>query len=176
MGFLKNLLVEEIPEEVPMMNEDLYMEEEMDVEVNTDSVSQDNLIGDIYNQNDLSDLSKSIFKVEELINSLPKEMPNETKKATVLSILSSFGLTVDEVIEDGQMRDSVVRAALNAIVDENKEVISDNNIAIEKKKTEIQDLEKDNAERETVMENTEDKIEAEMKRISDLIIFIGGAK
>ena len=37
MGFLKKLLVEEIPEEIPVYDEELYMEDTV-VEVNTDSV------------------------------------------------------------------------------------------------------------------------------------------
>ena len=62
MGFLKKFLVEEIePEE-------LVYEEQLDtyvdvVDVNTNNVTQENLITDIYNQNELSDLSKSIFKI-----------------------------------------------------------------------------------------------------------------
>lgn len=176
MGFLKKLLVEEIPEDVSVYDEELYMEEETVVEVNTDSVSQDNLVSDIYNQNNLSDLSKSIFKVEELVNSLPKEMPSDTKKATVLSILSSFGLTVDEVASDGVSRKEMLDAALDEITTENENVIANNNMEIEHKKQEIQELEKDNANRESIIKNTEDKIEIETKRISDLIAFIGGGK
>lgn len=176
MGFLKKLLVEEIPEDVSVYDDELYMEEETVVEVNTDSVSQDNLISDIYNQNNLSDLSKSIFKVEELVNSLPKEMPSDTKKATVLSILSSFGLTVDEVASDGVSRKEMLDAALDEITTENENVIANNNMEIEHKKQEIQELEKDNANRESIIKNTEDKIEIETKRISDLIAFIGGGK
>ena len=175
MGILKRFLIEEIPEDVPEFDEELYMEEET-VEVNTNSVSQDNLVSDIYNQNNLSDLSKSIFKVEELVNSLPKEMPNDTKKATVLSILTSFGLTVDEVVADGTSRKTMLNAALNEIATENKDVVSNNNRDIELKKQEIQELEKDNASRETVIKNTENKIEIETKRISDLIAFVGGEK
>lgn len=176
MGFLKKLLVEEIPEEIPVYDEELYMEEETVVEVNTDSVSQDNLVVDIYNQNNLSDLSKSIFKVEELINSLPKEMPSDTKKATVLSILGSFGLTVNEVVADGISRKDMLNAALDEITTDNENVIAENNTNIEFKKQEIQKLEKDNADRESVIKNTEDKIKIETKRISDLIVFIGGEK
>jgi len=176
MGFLKKLLVEEIPEEIPVYDEELYMEEETVVEVNTDSVSQDNLVADIYNQNNLSDLSKSIFKVEELINSLPKEMPSDTKKATVLSILGSFGLTVNEVVADGISRKDMLNAALDEITTDNENVIAENNTNIEFKKQEIQKLEKDNADRESVIKNTEDKIKIETKRISDLIVFIGGEK
>ena len=175
MGFLKKLLVEEIPNEVPEYDDELYMEETV-VEVNTDSVSQENLVSDIYSQNSLSDLSKSIFKVEELINSLPKEMPSDTKKATVLSILGSFGLTVDEVIADGISRKDMLNAALDEIITDNENVIAVNNTNIELKKQEIQELEKDNANRESVIKNTEDKIAIETKRISDLIAFVGGEK
>ena len=174
MGLLKNLFLEEVQEDPLITNEELYMEDE--VEVNTESVSQDNLIEDIYNQNALSDLSKSIFKVEQTINSLPKEMPNDTKKATVLTILSNFGLTVDEIVEDGYSRQAIIRSALNAIVEENESAISTNKTIIEQKKMEIQELEKDNANRETVIKNTEDKVELELKRISDLVAFIGGEK
>ena len=171
MGFLKNLLVEEIPVEVSYDNYDTYAD---DIDVNTENVTQENLISDIYNQNDLSDLSKSIFKIEELINSLPKEMPNETKKTTVLSMLSIFGLTVDEVIEDGNDRLSIIQVALDSITDENNTVIDNNNASIEEKKLEIQDLEKDNSDRCLVIKNAEDKIESEVKRIEGLIKFIGG--
>lgn len=173
MGLLKNLFLEEVQEAPILTDEELYLEE---VEVNTELVSQDNLIEDIYNQNALSDLSKSIFKVEQTINSLPKEMPNDTKKATVLTILSNFGLTVDEIVEDGYSRQTIIRSALNAIVEENESAILTNKTIIEQKKLEIQELEKDNANRESVIKNTEDKIELELKRISDLVTFIGGEK
>ena len=174
MGLLKNLFLEEVQEAPILTDEEMYLEDE--VEVNTELVSQDNLIEDIYNQNALSDLSKSIFKVEQTINSLPKEMPNDTKKATVLTILSNFGLTVDEIVEDGYSRQTIIRSALNAIVEENESAISTNKTIIEQKKMEIQELEKDNANRESVIKNTEDKIELELKRISDLVTFIGGEK
>lgn len=175
MGKLRNLFFEEV-EETPVIYEEDYMVEEDYVDVNTENITQDNLIADIYTQNELSDLSKSIFKVEELINSLPKEMPNETKKITVLSILTSFGLTVDEVVDDGKKRSSLVKAALVEITDENNDVINNNNANIEQKKLEIQDLEKDNVDRSVVIKNTEDKVESEIKRIEDLIKFIDGGK
>ena len=148
MGLLKNFFVEEIKEENEFIPDDIYLEEEVDV--NTESVSQDNLIEDIYNQNELSDLSKSIF--------------------------SSFGLTLDEVIEDGENRKTIINAALSSIASDNESVITENNVNIEQKKREIQELEKDNSDRMTIIKNTEDKIEVELKRISDLITFIGGEK
>ena len=175
MGLLERMgLVERIEEE-PVIYEEDYMVEEY-VDVNTENITQDNLITDIYNQNELSDLSKSIFKIEELINSLPKEMPNETKKTTVLSMLSIFGLTVDEVLADGEQRSCYIKAALTSITDENNEVINNNNASIEQKKLEIQDLEKDNADRIIVIKNAENKVETEIERINGLIKFLIGGK
>lgn len=174
MGKLRNLFLEEVNEPEQEMFYDEPCMTEVNIDVNTDNVTQENLITDIYNQNELSDLSKSIFKVEELINSLPKEMPNETKRATVLSILSSFGLTVDEVVDDGENRKAIIASALTSIIDENTNVINDNNVDIEQKKLEIQNLEKDNSDRSNVIKDTEDKIELETKRIEELIKFIGG--
>ena len=172
MGFL-DLFVEKVPEE-NFVTGDFSIDYENDVDASTDNVTQENLINDIYNQNGLSDLSKSIFKIEELINSLPKEMPNETKKATVLSMLSIFGLTVDEVITDGHERCAMIASALSTIITENNNVITSNNELIEQKKLEIQDLEKDNADRTIVIKDTDDKIEEELKRIETLITFVGG--
>lgn len=171
---LKDFFFEKVEEPVVIDNEELLCDYEEEVDVNVENVTQDNLITDIYNQNNLSDLSKSIFKIEELINSLPKEMPNETKRATVLSMLSIFGLTVEEVISDGNERRAVIDVALSAIVTENNDVIDSNNASIEQKKLEIQELEKDNAERTLIIKDTEDKVESEFKRIGDLIKFVGG--
>ena len=172
MGRFKNFFVEEVKDE--MSYDDLYDTYVEDVAVNTENVTQENLVADIYGQNELSDLSKSIFKVEELINSLPKEMPNETKKATVLSMLSIFGLTLDEVITDGQNRCSIINLALSSIEGENVDVINSNIASIEQKKLEIQDLERDNADRYSLIKETSDKIETEAKRIEELVKFVGG--
>lgn len=168
---LRDFFIEKVEEETLSydMEYDNYTEE-----VNTENVTQENLIEDIYNQNKLSDVSKSIFKIEELINSLPKEMPNETKKTTVLSMLSIFGLTVDEVVGDGASRITVLDSAKNEIIGCNNDAIANNNGVIEQKKLEIQELEKDNTLREAVIKETDDKVEFEVKRISKLIDFIGG--
>lgn len=171
MGRFKNFFVEEAPQEEIEVSDYEYEES---IDVNTENVTQDNLIGDIYDANDLSDVSKSIFKVEELLNSLPKEMPNDTKKTTVLSILGSFGLTVDEVVADGEGRIEVINGSFEKIKSDNEEVITDNSASIEQKKIEIQELEKDNSDRTQVIKDTRDKVDSEAKRINDLIKFIKG--
>ena len=85
MGF-KDFFVERVPEE-KLDEECNYDVEDETIPVELDSVNTDSLIEDVYTQNELLDKSKSIFKVEDLINSLPKEMVTETKRTSLLTEL-----------------------------------------------------------------------------------------
>ena len=97
MGFLQKFkLIEEIPNEqdYPSTYEGNTLVEDKSIDVEYNSESGANaVVEDTYAQNNLHDTTRSIFKVEELMNSLPKEMVTETKKLSVLSILNSFNLT-----------------------------------------------------------------------------------
>lgn len=172
MGKLRNFFIEQEEPEMETIPEDTAYSEYDITEADTDGVTQENFINDIYEKNELSDISRSVFKVEELINSLPKEMPTETKKTTVYSILQSFGLTVDEIISDAEERVAIITAALKSISEENSEVILKNENDIEQKKTEISELEKDNAKRKEFISDSEEKAQKEIERIQLLKDFV----
>lgn len=174
MGFLKGLFVEEIPNEEEMYEvESSYVEEE-NVEVKLDSVNTETLITDIYAQNELFDKTKSIFKVEELINSLPKEMVTETKKASVLATLGVFGLTVTDVTLDGENRIDVLSGVLTKILGEGNDTVTSKEVEIEEHKKEIARLEKEISDQKTEMKVSEDTINAEISRITSLVKFVEG--
>lgn len=174
MGFLKGLFVEEIPNEEEMYEvESSYVEEE-NVEVELDSVNTDTLITDIYAQNELFDKTKSIFKVEELINSLPKEMVTETKKASVLATLGVFGLTVTDVTLDGESRIDVLSGVLTKILGEGNDTVVSKETEIEEHKKEIARLEKEISDQKNEMKVSEDTINAEISRITSLVKFVEG--
>ena len=174
MGFLKGLFVEEIPNEEEMYEvESSYVEEE-NVEVELDSVNTDTLITDIYAQNELFDKTKSIFKVEELINSLPKEMVTETKKASVLATLGVFGLTVTDVTLDGESRIDVLSGVLTKILGEGNDTVASKEAEIEEHKKEIARLEKEISDQKTEMKVSEDTINTEISRITGLVKFVEG--
>lgn len=91
-------------------------------EVNTEGVSQDNLIADIYTANDLTDMDKSIFKAEEIKATLPATMTTEAMKATVIGILSSFKLTAEGLAQDAADRIVTVgNGSSNPVVDNDTE-------------------------------------------------------
>lgn len=142
------------------------------VSANLNEVKVETLIDDIYQENNLSDNTKSIFKIKELCDTLPKEMRDETKKTTVLGILQVSGLQVNEVVNDGFERVEV----LNAV---NDKVVSDSNIAIQNAseeidsyKMKIEELQKTIALKEAEKEQSSKLISEELQDITELIKFI----
>lgn len=178
MGFLKSIgkaFVEEVPTENNEVEEDFRSYEEENVEVELDSVNTDTLIDDIYTQNDLYDKSQSIFKVEELINSLPKEMVTETKRASVLSILGSFGLTATEVTNDGEKRIEVLGGVKEKINTESRDSILEKEEKIEEFKKAIANLESEITSEQNEVKISNEAISTEIGRIKELVKFVGGA-
>lgn len=175
MGF-KDFFVERVPEEKFDKEHDYEFEDEF-IPAELDSVNTDSLIEDVYTQNELLDKSKSIFKVEDLINSLPKEMVTETKRASVLATLGVFGLTVTDVNLDGEKRVETLKSVLEKILTDGNDEISNRDSEIEDHKKEIARLEKEVSDKRTEMKDSETIINAEIGRISGLIKFVeGGAE
>ena len=173
MGF-RDFFVEKVPEEENYDVDTDYSVEDSTVPVELDEVHTDTLIDDIYAQNELSDKSKSIFKIEELINSLPKEMVTETKRGSVLATLGVFGLTVTDVTLDGEQRVDVLNSVLSKILNDGENIVIDKQTEIENHKKEIARLEKEIADQQSEMKTSENNINAEVDRISGLIKFIEG--
>lgn len=176
MGLLKKLgLVEEVDDtlmEQRLETGDSIYEE--DANINLDVVNTETLVSDIYAQNELYDQSKSIFKIEDLMNALPKEMVTETKKNSVLSALGVFGLTSEEVVADGNKRVEVLNAALNKITSEKDSLIADYQERIEAAKETIAELEKNIAQEQAELKASTETIVVEANRINKLISFVGG--
>lgn len=143
-------------------------------EVNTEGVSQDNLVADIYAANDLTDMDKSIFKAEEIKATLPTTMTTEAMKATVIGILSSFKLTVEDLLEDAGNRTEILQAACAQITEDNTTVINERKTQIEEAKHLIEQWEKDIAMHEKVIADSVETINVEVKRIANLNTFLGG--
>lgn len=173
MGF-RDFFVEKVPEEENYDVGTDYSVEDSTVPVELDEVHTDTLIDDIYAQNELSDRSKSIFKIEELINSLPKEMVTETKRGSVLATLGVFGLTVTDVTLDGEQRVDVLNSVLAKILDDGNANVTDKETEIENHKKEIARLEKEISDQQSEMKISENNINTEVGRISGLIKFIEG--
>lgn len=178
MGLMEKLgLVERVPQESEY-EEDYVPTESEEEEVVAESVDEvkDTLIEDIYSKNDLLDKSKSIFKVEDVMNSLPMEMATETKRGAVVGILSSFKLTPEDVTEDGENRVKVLKSVQEQIRSDNDEEISIRKQKIEDLKSQIENLNKEVSGLEESTKTSDEFITSEVKKVQSLVDFIKGGK
>ena len=173
MGFLKGFFVEEVPQEDCSFI-DMSVENLNSVEAELDEIRTDTLIEDIYSQNEMDDKTKSIFKVEELINSLPKEMVTGTKRSSVLATLVVFGLNESDVEADGVKRIELLNRILVKISGEADKTIAEKEEEIEDHKKKIECLEKEVSEKRSELKVSQGAIEEENDRIVNLIKFIKG--
>lgn len=175
MGLLTKL---GLVEEVPSNNYDEAVEEysyvEETVEAELDEVNTDTLIDDIYAQNNLADKSHSIFKVEELISSLPKEMATETKRNSVLAILGSFNLTATDVVSDGEERIKILKSINEQVNSDSKMSVADKEAQIEELKKAIEVLTVEIANEQEKARISNETISAEVVKIESLVKFTGG--
>ena len=182
MGFLEKMgLVERVPkdETEEYETEEVYTPGEEVSEVEAASVDEvkDTLIEDIYAKNNLTDMSASIFKVEDVMKSLPMEMATETKRGAVLGILTSFNLTSTDVTEDGEKRIEVLKSVQAQIEADNNAEISLRIQKIEDLKFQIENLNKEVSGLEESTKTSNELITAEVKKVQSLVDFIiGGNK
>lgn len=175
MGLFKKLgLVEEIPTENHDDMENTYCCNEETVEAELESVNTETLIDDIYTQNDLADKSHSIFKVEELIASLPKEMVTDTKRNSVLSILGSFNLTATDVSNDGEKRIKVLSTIKEQVDADTKMSVAEKEAQIEELKKSIAALTVEIADEQDKARLSDEAISSEISKVENLVRFIGG--
>ena len=175
MGFLEKMgLVERVPENNYDEAVEEYGYEEETVEAELAEVNTDTLIDDIYAQNNLADKSRSIFKVEELISSLPKEMATETKRNSVLAILGSFNLTATDVVTDGEERVKILTSIKEQVDSDSKMTVADKEAQIEELKKAIEALTVEIANEQEKARISNETISAEVAKIESLVKFAGG--
>lgn len=176
MGLLDKIgkaLVEQVPDESELLMEFDSCDDVLE-EVNVNLDVKENIVNNIYEINNLLDTSKSIFKVEEAINSLPKNMVTEAKKTSVVAILSMLGLSDSIVSLDGEKRVNTLTAAKKLMNDATLKEIADMEMKIEEYKKNIAELEGNIAITKKEMKVSNSDIDSEIEKINSLISFING--
>ena len=103
-------------------------------------------------------------------------MVTETKRASVLSILGSFGLTAGEVVTDGEKRTQILESVKTQLNEDSKNLILSKQGEIEEHKKAIAALEADISTNADNTKCSNEAIDVEIKRIMGLIDFIGGTE
>jgi LPS O-antigen subunit length determinant protein (WzzB/FepE family) len=147
---------------------------EPEIEVDAEINSATNVVDEIYAQNDLSDMSNSIYTVQELMNTLPAEMTTAKKQSTVNGILMVTGKSVADLLDDAQNRIDTLCAARDKIVNDRTNEIAVANGDIEELKKAIEVATIKIKEAEDVIEAAKKSVNDEIDTLDELIKFCEG--
>jgi hypothetical protein len=135
MGLLdkvKDTLFESDPTDIKIGGPGSIPQELLNIEVPNVSVNIDTknvlAIEDIYENANLSDKEKSVYKVEEIKNSLGS-LPKDSMKAATLGMMTVVKLTAEEVQVDAANRTEALLQALTQYSNETARIKSDMEIA-----------------------------------------------
>ena len=171
MSWLEKMgLVEREEVIAPVMYETMPEIEMVDAEIN----SAENVVDEIYAQNNLSDKSNSIYTVQALIDTLPDEMTTAKKQSTVAGILLVSGKSVAELMDDATKRIDTLRAAQEKIVGERTNEIAAANADIEELKKAIEMANLKIKEAEDIIAATKKSVEDELDAIGEMVKFCEG--
>ena len=144
------------------------------VETNVEITSTENVIDEIYAQNDLSNKDNSIYAVQSFIDTLPSEMTTAKKQSSVYGILKVTGKPVESLMMDANNRMCILSDAKSKIFAEKNAIIeaAKNDIEELKKAIEAANIVINNAE--AIKESTAKAVNDEIEAIEELVKFCEG--
>lgn len=114
----------------------------------------------------------TVYKIKDVIDTFPSEMPTKTKRATVKNLMGTLGYDAAAIISDAEQRKELLRTVgndkMNALFDEMK----NNDQQIESMKEQIEALTNRNVEVGAAVEKITNIVQDELKMISSIEEFI----
>ena len=134
---------------------------------NSDLISIDN----IYTENGLANKEKSIYKVNEIIAALP-DMPTDSKKASVIGMLTVSKIGISEIEDDAKERTDRIISVLDNFTSETQRIVDAAEEQINEKLKEIEDLKNRISNRKQLQEMQSKLCENELDLIASTVKFI----
>lgn len=129
-------------------------------------------VDSIYEQAGLSDLSRSIYRVQELREALPANLAAEDRKSAVLSAIKVFGLTAGEIVDDAARRKAALSSALKAFQGENQSRVAASEAEIADLEARIETLRQEITAVRNSLSGQGAAVESEIKVIDDIVAFV----
>lgn len=130
-------------------------------------------VSDIYCANGLNDSDAiSVYKIQSMLNSLPSEMPNKTKKSTLKSLMTTLGYNTEMIRIDAENRISVLESASDQKIKTLQEEINQNAQQVEAMKIEIERLTARNNDASIAIHNISSTVSNETSVINGILEFI----
>lgn len=129
-------------------------------------------VNEIYTSFNLDDITKSIFKVDEFSSVLPKELPTDIRKTSVLGILSTSNLDINDLLCDAENRINALRSTENAFDNETTQITTQCSEEITLLEDKINLLKTTINERKKAQEQQKEIIQQEIEKIEKIVKFI----
>ena len=114
----------------------------------------------------------TVYKIKDVIDTFPSEIPTKTKRATVKNLMGTLGYDAAAIISDAEQRKELLRTVgndkMNVLFDEMKS----NDQQIESMKEQIEALTNRNVEVGAAVEKITNIVQDELKMISSIEEFI----
>ena len=130
-------------------------------------------IAAVYDANSMNPADAvTVYKIKDVIDTFPSEMPTKTKRATVKNLMMTLGYDAAAIVSDAEQRKELLRTVgsdkMNALFDEMKS----NDRQIESMKEQIETLTNRNVEAGAAIEKITNTVQDELKMISSIEEFI----
>ena len=127
----------------------------------------------VYAANDMDPADDvTVYKIKDVIDTFPSEMPTKTKRATVKNLMTTLGYDATAIMSDAEQRKELLRTVgnnkMNALFDEMK----NNDQQIESMKEQIEALTNRNGEATAAIERITSAVQDELKMIDSIEEFI----
>lgn len=129
-------------------------------------------IEEIYAATKLDDLSRSIYKVQEIQSVLPNTLPVATKKESVLGMMKVSNLTLENVLNDADLRKGVLSQILTEASEEHLSFTEECNEEIRQLEARINELKENMIAKNLEQEQQEIIIKNELSTIDSIVNFI----
>ena len=180
MNFFEKIgLVESVPtqpEEEPNLNCAFDVAPPVEPAAVSPDVTPNDIVAQIYQANDATDTSTSVYKVNELLATLPPETPEKTSKTIIVNLLGTLGISIQSIQDDSDRRKALLSDTFNATMQdyENKrtallEEIKDYEAKIQANKEAIQQLVQNGDMLSTAVQD-------EIAKINSTLAFIGATE
>lgn len=144
-----------------------------DIQISEVPEDGDSIISEFYGKSDVySDMSRSIFKMEEYMNTMPDSLPMDVKIKTVINVLITSGFIPVNLLNDGRERLDYIQTNCDNIVNSNNKKIEDLEDEISKLELEIDKHRQTILTAQKRIESVKNAVSKESKRIDTLMNYI----
>lgn len=140
----------------------------------TQDIEPNDFVQKVYDDNGLSDISVSVYKISELIEALPENLTTKTKQDTIKGLMAALKLDTESIICDSDRRVEILSAGYKEIAEECQKKIDESKADIEKMKGCIEQANQVIDEANVKSKVIGDTVRLEISKIANLKEFIGG--